>query len=154
MPHVERAVLPEREATPGLVELHRGHADVEYDPVLRAEAGLGQDGVERAEAAGDQGKPAVGCGAGGAPAAIACGSRSIATTRSLRPLALRIAPGATAGSESGVDEYAAARGASSGAPCLQEHRDMWHGQGPGWRRSVGRRSRAVRGPDRTAHGRR
>ena len=49
--HVERAVVAEREAALGLVELHRRHADIEHDAVDGLEALLARDLVEIAEAA-------------------------------------------------------------------------------------------------------
>ena len=39
--HVERAVETEREAALGLIELHRGHADVEHDAVDRLDGRTG-----------------------------------------------------------------------------------------------------------------
>ncbi len=52
--HVERRVLAEREAAGGLVELHRGYADVENDAVERLGAEAARDRVEIAEASLDQ----------------------------------------------------------------------------------------------------
>ena len=57
-PHVERPVLLEGEAARGLVELHRGDADVEHDAVERRMPGLRGDAVERPEGAGAQVEPA------------------------------------------------------------------------------------------------
>ena len=91
-PHVERRVLAQREAALGLVELHRGDADVERDAVevvaVRvevAEAGLhefqpvGEFSRERGAAA-DGGRVAVerdhGCAARQQGAAIAAGAES------------------------------------------------------------------------------
>ena len=58
--HVERPVEPEREAALGLVELHRGDADVEHDAVDRSWPQLARDGVEIGEAIFDQRQPAAG----------------------------------------------------------------------------------------------
>ena len=44
----------------GLVDLHRGDAEIERDAVDRADAARRQQFVHRAEAAFDQGKAAVG----------------------------------------------------------------------------------------------
>ena len=58
--HVERAVEPEREAALGLVELHRGHAEIEHDAVDRGVAEFLRDAIERGEALLDQRQPAAG----------------------------------------------------------------------------------------------
>ena len=58
-PHVERAVEPERKAALGLVELHRGDADIHHDAVDRIDALRGADFGEIGEAILDQGQPAV-----------------------------------------------------------------------------------------------
>ena len=59
-PHVERAAEPEREAALGLIELHRGDADIHHDAVDRVDALRGADLGEVGEAVLDQGQPAIG----------------------------------------------------------------------------------------------
>ena len=59
-PHVERAAEPEREAALGLVELHRGNADVHHDAIDGGRALRGADVGEVGESVLDQGQPAVG----------------------------------------------------------------------------------------------
>ena len=59
-PHVERAAEPEREAALGLVELHRGNADVHHDAVDGGHALRRADVGEVGESVLDQGQPAVG----------------------------------------------------------------------------------------------
>ena len=59
-PHVERAAEPEREAAIGLIELHRGDADVHHDAIDGLKALRGADLGEIGEAVFDQGQPAVG----------------------------------------------------------------------------------------------
>ena len=59
-PHVERAAEPEREAALGLVELHRGHADVHHHAIDRGMALRCADVGEIGEAVLDQREPAVG----------------------------------------------------------------------------------------------
>ena len=61
-PHVERAAEPEREAALGLVELHRGDADIHHDAVDRIDALRGANLGKIGEAVLDQGQPAVGTG--------------------------------------------------------------------------------------------
>ena len=78
--HVERAVVLEREAALGLVDLHRADADIERDRVDLADAALGQRPVHLAEPLLDQGQ-AVASGTSDGPAAIASGSRSKPITR-------------------------------------------------------------------------
>ena len=56
-PHVERAVVAEREAAIGLVDLHRRDADIECDAVERTEAETRRDGLEIGESVLDQGQP-------------------------------------------------------------------------------------------------
>ena len=58
-PHVERAIEPERKAALGLVELHRGDADVHHDAVDGIEALSCADFGEIGKAVLDQGQPAV-----------------------------------------------------------------------------------------------
>ena len=58
-PHVERAAEPERKAALGLVELHRGNADVHHDAVDRRNPLRGADLDEIGEAVLDQCQPAV-----------------------------------------------------------------------------------------------
>ena len=58
-PHVERAAEPEREAALGLIELHRGNADVHHDAIDGGGAFRGADLGEVGEAVLDQGQPAV-----------------------------------------------------------------------------------------------
>ena len=57
--HVERPVEPERKAALGLVELHRGHAEIEHDAVDRRVAELARDPVELGEALLDQREPSA-----------------------------------------------------------------------------------------------
>ena len=79
--HVERPVVAEREAALGLVDLHRGHADVEHDAVERIETLRLRDLVEVAEASRNQHQAFLELGGQcSAPPAIASGSRSMATT--------------------------------------------------------------------------
>ena len=52
--HVEGRVEAQREAARGFVELHRGDADVERDPVHRVDAEALRDRVEFAEARLDE----------------------------------------------------------------------------------------------------
>ena len=59
-PHVERAAEPEREAALGLVELHRGNADVHHDAVHFGHALRRADLREVGESVLDQGQPAIG----------------------------------------------------------------------------------------------
>ena len=59
-PHVERAAEPKRKAALGLVELHRGYADVHHDAVDRVNVLCGADLGEVGETVLDQGQPAVG----------------------------------------------------------------------------------------------
>ena len=59
-PHVERAAEPEREAALGLVELHRGNADVHHDAVDCGHALRRADVGKVGESVLDQGQPAVG----------------------------------------------------------------------------------------------
>ena len=59
-PHVERAAEPEREAALGLVELHRGNADVHHDAVHCGHALRRADVRKVGESVLDQGQPAVG----------------------------------------------------------------------------------------------
>ena len=59
-PHVERAAEPEREAALGLVELHRGNADVHHDAVHCGHALRRADVGKVGESVLDQGQPAVG----------------------------------------------------------------------------------------------
>ena len=58
--HVERPVEPEREAALGLVELHRGHAEIEHDAVDHGVAEFLGDAIERGESLLDQRQPAIG----------------------------------------------------------------------------------------------
>ena len=58
-PHVERAAEPEREAALGLVELHRGNADVHHDAVDRGDTLRGADFGKIGKPVLDQGQPAV-----------------------------------------------------------------------------------------------
>ena len=58
--HVERAVETERKAAAGLVELHRGHADVHHDAVDAIDALRRADLGEIGEAVLDQRQPARG----------------------------------------------------------------------------------------------
>ena len=58
--HVERAVEPEREAALGLIELHRGHAEIEHDAVDRGVAEFFRDAIELGEARLDQRQSASG----------------------------------------------------------------------------------------------
>ena len=58
-PHVERAIEPKREAALGLVELHRGHADVHHDAVDAMDALRGADFGEIGKAVFDQRQPAA-----------------------------------------------------------------------------------------------
>ncbi|OIQ71344.1 hypothetical protein GALL_470410 [mine drainage metagenome] len=58
-PHVERAIVAKRETAPGLIQLHRGHADVHHDavdrrePVGRANIGeVGKSVLDQREPAG------------------------------------------------------------------------------------------------------
>ena len=60
--HVERPVPEEGEAALGLVELHRGDADVEHHAVERRRARRGRDAVERAEASRHQRQPVAEAG--------------------------------------------------------------------------------------------
>ena len=73
--HVERPVGAEGEAALGLVDLHRGDADVEHDAV-----GFGGGFVEMRERAVHERQPSAACCSSTRPASIASGSRSIATT--------------------------------------------------------------------------
>jgi hypothetical protein len=59
-PHVERAAEPEREAALGLVELHRGNADVHHDAVHRGAPCAAQMSGKVGESVLDQGQPAIG----------------------------------------------------------------------------------------------
>ena len=59
-PHVERAAEPEREAALGLVELHRGNADVHHDAVHCGHALRRADLRKVGESVLDQGQPAIG----------------------------------------------------------------------------------------------
>ena len=58
-PHVERTAEPEREAALGLIELHRGNADIHHDAIDGGCAFRGADLGEVGEAVLDQGQPAV-----------------------------------------------------------------------------------------------
>ena len=51
--------MAEREAALGLVELHRGDAEIEHDAVDRLVPGIARDGVEIGEAVFDQRQPAA-----------------------------------------------------------------------------------------------
>ena len=59
-PHVERAIEAKREAALGLVELHRGHADVDHDAIDRVDALRGADFGKIGEPVLEQREPAVG----------------------------------------------------------------------------------------------
>jgi hypothetical protein len=59
-PHVERTAEPKREAALGLIELHRGNADVHHDAVDRVDALRGADLGEMGEAILDQRQPPIG----------------------------------------------------------------------------------------------
>ena len=98
--HVERAVGAEREAAIGLVELHRGDADVEHDAIdLRLGKFVEPRERPRAPACSRPAKAA----ARSAPAAMASGSRSIAMTSApAASSALRIAAGAEGAVDDGV----------------------------------------------------
>ncbi len=56
-PHVERAGEPERKAALGLIELHRGDADVHHDAIDGVDTLGGAHAVEVGEAILDQGQP-------------------------------------------------------------------------------------------------
>ena len=58
-PHVERAAEPERKAALGLVELHRGNADVHHNAVYFGNALRRADVCEVGESVLDQGQPAM-----------------------------------------------------------------------------------------------
>ena len=58
--HIKRTIEPEREAALGLVELHRGHAEIEHDAVHRRVAEFFRDAIERGEALLDQRESATG----------------------------------------------------------------------------------------------
>ena len=167
--HVEGAVVAEREAALRLVELHRRDADIEHHPVDLRHAGLGQEGVEVAEAARheaqapsglrDQGLPArdgrwdrgrspTTCRAGiGAPAARACSRRPRrCRRRRCRPRVRRLST--TSSSRTGTCGWAddpAAGPAPAGSPDDGRRRIM--GGPPRWRdpgRSVGARRKPGR----------
>src|SRR5665647_2278845 len=57
-PHIERAVEAEGKAAFRLVELHRGHADVEHDAVDPVGAALAGDVIEIGKTVFDQREPA------------------------------------------------------------------------------------------------
>ena len=57
-PHVERAIDAKREAAPGLVQLHRGHADVHHDAVDRREPLRGANIGKVGKSVLDQRQPA------------------------------------------------------------------------------------------------
>ena len=98
--HIEGAVGLEGEAARGVVELHRGDADVEHDAVARSETGLARDAVEIAEAPGNEGQAAR----------IACGERGAGGNRggiAVEPEYARIGRG-------GEDGLAVAAGAEGG----------------------------------------
>ena len=58
-PHVERAAEPERKAALGLVELHRGNADIHHDAIDRIHALRGADFGQIGESVLDQSEPAA-----------------------------------------------------------------------------------------------
>ena len=58
-PHVERTAEPERKTALGLVELHRGNADVHHNAVYFGNALRRADVCEVGESVLDQGQPAV-----------------------------------------------------------------------------------------------
>ena len=60
--HIQRPVVTERESTLGIVDLHRGHADVEQHAVDRRDAEVARDGIERRELLLHQGEAAARCG--------------------------------------------------------------------------------------------
>ncbi len=95
--HVERTVEPEREAALGLVELHRGHAEIEHDAVHRGVAEFFRDAIERGEALFDQREPAAG--------RLAPGRRRCATALWSRSMPM------TCGIGGGEDRAAVAAGA-------------------------------------------
>ena len=104
-PHVERTVEAEREAALGLVELHRGHADIHHDAVDRIDALRRADLGELGEAILDQRQPAAGASTSSAPPAIAVRSRSMRDHAGSRHVEDRAA--VAAGTEGRVDIDAA-----------------------------------------------
>ena len=78
-PHVERAVMAEREAALGFVELERRDAEIERDAVGLADAVLREQSLHLGEAAMHQREPAAeSLVRASRPRAIASSSRSIA----------------------------------------------------------------------------
>ena len=135
-PHVERAVEPEREAALGLVELHRGDADVHHDAVDRHQALRGADLGEIGEAVLDQRQPAgrlidqieaAGNGRAVAVDADHAGSRDFED-----------GPAVAAGPEGGVDIDPAVAGREHLDRLAAEHGDMAWAAGfmPRLRRAV------------------
>jgi len=80
-PHVERSVAAKGKAALGLVELHRGNANVEHDAIERQEIFPRGDLLQLGKARLDQGQPASSLFEEPAPPSTASGSRSRASTR-------------------------------------------------------------------------
>ena len=100
--HVERAVEPEREAALGLVELHRGHAEIEHDAVDRRRGRISRATRSSAEkrSSTSVSRPLADC-TRPAPLATALWSRSMPMT--CASAAARIARRIAAGAEGAVD---------------------------------------------------
>ena len=136
-PHVERAAEPERKAALGLVELHRGNADVHHDTVDRVHALRGADFRQIGEPVLDQGQPAVRpvdqikpAGNGGAVAVDADhpGSRHVQDR-----------PAVAAGAEGCVDIDAAVARRQPFDRLAAQHGDMALGSGHARAAGAGRR---------------
>ena len=121
-PHVERAAEPEREAALGLIELHRGDADVHHDAVDGVDALRGADLGQIGEAVLDQGQPAIGA----IDQIEAAGNRGPVAVDADDPGSLRFQDRAAvaAGAEGGVDIDAAVAGSEHLDRLAAEHGNM------------------------------
>src|SRR5829696_9084469 len=121
--HVERAVVPEREAPLRLVELHGRDADIEDDTVRAGNPETLRDAVELAEPSGSKDEPPV---SRRHERLAGCNRVRIAVYRddAVARLGVEERPRVAAGSEGAVDERSAALRIERLQDLGQQHRDV------------------------------